>query len=66
MSDPAQRDAELENDSDDESFIREMEEGMIETGDIDPLFDEDFDTVTIGDTGFQYKVRAGGLDGVRG
>jgi len=57
------RDAELENDSDDESFIREMEEGMIETGDIDPLFDEDFDTVTIGDTGFQYKVRAGGLDG---
>jgi len=56
----------LENDSDDESFIREMEEGMIETGDIDPLFDEDFDTVTIGDTGFQYKVRAGGLDGVRG
>ena len=61
------REAEAENDSQDEDFIREIEEGMVEAAGIDPIFvdeeDDDFDTVTIGETGFQYKVRAGGLDG---
>jgi hypothetical protein len=62
------RDAEQENDSEDEDFIREMEEGMVEADGIDPLFfddddDDNYDTITIGETGFQYKVRAGGLDG---
>ena len=70
MGEPTPAPCEQENDSDDEDFIREMEEGLTVADGIDPLFlddddddENDFDTITIGETGFQYKVRAGGLDG---